>query len=134
MCYFVQIQSPVDKEILKCIMENLEPLESSWDTNVINTSELLHDPLPTAMKEYYLPIKEGLFDTSINANSSLKITYTPMHGVAYPYIQEAFRVAGFKVLVKLKFLHNFLHTHSICFKARKCTSHFVEIHKVLNIK
>lgn len=130
MCYFVQIQSPVDKEILKCIMENLEPLESSWDTSVIDTSELLHDPLPTAMKEYYVSIKEGLFDASINANSSLKITYTPMHGVAYPYIQEAFRVAGFKVLVKLKFLYNFPHTLCICFKTIKCTSHFLGIHKL----
>lgn len=91
-----QIQSPIDKEILKCIMGNLEPLESSWDTSIIRTTDLLHDPLTTVMKEYYVPIKEGLFDASINSDSSLKITYTPMHGVAYPYIQEAFRVAGFK--------------------------------------
>lgn len=91
-----QIQSPIDKEILKCIMDNLVPLESSWDTSIIESSELLHDPLPTVMKEYYIPIKDGVFSASVNADSSLKITYTPMHGVAYPYIQEAFRVAGFQ--------------------------------------
>ncbi|KAL1139480.1 hypothetical protein AAG570_006464, partial [Ranatra chinensis] len=97
-----QIIPPHDKGISECILECLESKEESWDLSILDGNTLLIDPLPELMESYYNFISERIIDSGANAKFPVTITYTPMHGVGYPYVVEAFRVAGFKELVPVK--------------------------------
>lgn len=92
-----QIISPHDKEIQKSICENLEPLDSSWNTAGIYGNSLLKDPLDEVMKSYMSDVKGNVLYPELNRKTETKFTYTPVHGVGYEYMVEAFRVASFKV-------------------------------------
>ena len=87
-----QIVSPVDKEIQKNILRNLEPLETSWDTSVLSTSPLLSDPLDETLHDYLHTIEETILPQhkEINATAQVLFTYTAMHGVGYRYVAKVF--------------------------------------------
>ena len=92
-----QIISPHDKGIQKSILENLEPLTSSWNASSIYDNALFKDPLQEVMESYFSDIKKNVLYPEVNKNTSLKYVYTPVHGVGYNYMTEAFKAANFKV-------------------------------------
>lgn len=93
-----QIISPHDKKIQSYILNNLEPLESSWDINKIYKSPLNMDPTIDITERYYKDLRNNVLYPEINKNTNLKFTYTAMHGVGYDYMKSAFDVANFKVV------------------------------------
>ncbi|XP_014218420.1 phosphoglucomutase-2 [Copidosoma floridanum] len=97
-----QIISPHDKEIQKSIFENLEPLKSSWDTSVVYDNPLFKDPLAEVMVSYFNDIKENVLYPEVTRSTSLKFVYTPVHGVGYNYMTEAFKVANFKPFIAVE--------------------------------
>lgn len=92
-----QIISPHDKEIQKSILENLEPTQSSWDTTILKNNPLFNDPLMEVMESYFKDLRENVLYPEVTKNTNLKFVYTPVHGVGYNYMTEAFKVADFKV-------------------------------------
>lgn len=96
-----QIISPHDKEIQKNILDNLEPLASSWDTSIVYSNPLFKDPLQEVMASYFNDVKSDVLYPEINKSTSLKFVYTPVHGVGYNYMTEAFKAANFKVIQQL---------------------------------
>uniref|UniRef100_A0A1B6E2I8 Phosphoglucomutase-2 n=1 Tax=Clastoptera arizonana TaxID=38151 RepID=A0A1B6E2I8_9HEMI len=93
-----QIKSPTDKGIQKCILESLQPKLNYEDTaSVWNLAD--DDSLNDAMKEYYERIKKSVFNFNTNSSCLVKITYTAMHGVGYPFIKEAFKIAKFPPVI-----------------------------------
>ncbi|XP_073990789.1 phosphoglucomutase 2 isoform X2 [Rhodnius prolixus] len=97
-----QIISPHDKGITKCIEENLKPGEGAWDLTVLAGNKKLVDPLKEVMNDYFEIISRNVIDREKNRDAPFSITYTAMHGVGYPYIVEAFKVANFKELIGVK--------------------------------
>lgn len=93
-----QIIPPHDKGIQKCILESLEPLNSSWNTTQVYQNSLFMDPLDEVMKSYFKDLKDGVLYPETNKNSILKFTYTAMHGVGLNYMATAFETANFKVI------------------------------------
>lgn len=76
------------------------PLSTSWNLDTLK-SPLLLDPFDEMFKRYF----EEMLDVfppkflDINEESQLKIVYSAMHGVGYPFVERAFEV------VKLKPVH-----------------------------
>lgn len=98
ICFFPQIISPHDKRIQESILANQVPWVESRDSSVLNVDNPKYiDPLSEVMKEYYGQLKEAALSPAVNAKSTVKFTYTAMHGVGYNYMKGAFRVAGFEV-------------------------------------
>lgn len=94
-----QIISPHDKKIQNYILNNLEPLESSWDVNKIYQNLYLYkDPKDEIMQHYYNDLKDKVLYPEVNRNTTLKFTYTAMHGVGHEYMTAAFEAANFKVI------------------------------------
>lgn len=93
-----QIISPHDKKIQSYILNNLEPLESSWDINKIYESPLNMNPTTHIAECYYKDLQDNVLYPELNGNTTLKFTYTAMHGVGYDYMESAFNVANFKVI------------------------------------
>ena len=54
----LQIISPHDKGISQCIMDNLEPWESSWDEELHKLSSLCIDPLCEVQESYMKDIQQ----------------------------------------------------------------------------
>lgn len=75
-------------------------MTSSWDVDVLK-SPLLRDPYDDMFKRYYEDLLEVFppkyFET--NEEAQLKIVYTAMHGVGFPFVERAFE------LIKLKPVH-----------------------------
>ncbi|XP_058805700.1 phosphopentomutase isoform X2 [Phymastichus coffea] len=97
-----QIISPHDKEIQKNILENLKPLAESWDTFLVYNNLLFKDPLPEVMVSYFEDLKNDVLYPEINKNTAIKFVYTPVHGVGYNYMVEAFKVANFKAFIAVE--------------------------------
>lgn len=93
-----QIISPHDKKIQSYILNNLEPLESSWNGNGIYNSSYYKDLKDDIMRLYYRDLKGTVLYPEVNKNTTLKFTYTAMHGVGYEYMTAAFEVANLKVI------------------------------------
>lgn len=95
-----QIISPHDKNIQKLILENLCPLETSWNLELLE-SPLLRDPYTDMIKLYmekltaYIPKKF----LNINEKSDINFVYTAMHGVGYPFIEMAFKSVNLKSVI-----------------------------------
>nr|CAD7399459.1 unnamed protein product [Timema cristinae] len=87
-----QIIPPHDKNIQKSIVEQLTPWETSWDTSILLTSNLLKDPYSEVWDAYFDLLRSTVVYPMVNARSPLEFTYTAMHGVGYPYMKEAFTV------------------------------------------
>lgn len=92
-----QITSPHDKKIQSYILNNLEPLESSWDVSKIYESSYYKDPRDDIMKHYYQDLKDNILYPEVNRKTTLKFIYTAMHGVGNEYMTAAFEAANFKV-------------------------------------
>lgn len=104
-----QITSPTDKQIQQKILQNLEPRPTSWDVDVITCSskqkgcccKRLLDPLEEIFDEYVTivsnaPLKEQV---DVSKSAGVVFTYTPMHGVGYPFIERLFRENGLQCVV-----------------------------------
>ncbi|KAL0267139.1 UNVERIFIED_CONTAM: hypothetical protein PYX00_009491 [Menopon gallinae] len=89
-----QIISPHDKEIHALILNNLQPLPSSWNTKIIFGNPNVVDPLAEVMVSYYARLKKLVLFSDINRSSDLRIVYTAMHGVGYKYVVEAFKTGS----------------------------------------
>ncbi|XP_030055852.1 glucose 1,6-bisphosphate synthase [Microcaecilia unicolor] len=90
-----QIISPHDKEILKCIEENVEPWSGSWNENLADTSPLKRDPLEEICKSYMEDLKKICYYRELNMKTTLKFVHTSFHGVGHDYVQSAFKAFGF---------------------------------------
>lgn len=100
---YFQIISPHDKGISDCIMQNLEPRESSWNTTIISSHKLLRDPLPSVLEAYLKRRTDSVYDLAMNEDSEFSFTYTAMHGVGYKYIEKVFEALKLKVTIKYQF-------------------------------
>lgn len=67
---FLQIRSPHDKRISECIQNNLEPWESSWDTELVKTSPHRTDLLDEISKLYYEDLQQLCHSRFVNAPSA----------------------------------------------------------------
>lgn len=118
-----QIISPHDKKIQSYILNNLEPLEFSWNGNEIYSSSYYEDPREDIMRLYYRDLKDIVLYPEVNRNTTLKFTYTAMHGVGYEYMIAAFEAANLKVVFshtktqfsRYLFRHFFLFSYFILF-------------------
>ncbi|KAH3762819.1 phosphoglucosamine mutase [Pelomyxa schiedti] len=87
-----QIVSPIDGVIAKLIDENLVP----WDISNVNKA-LITDPLEEVSRKYFTTIGSTMcYHRAENATSTLKITYTAMHGVGGVYMGRAFESFNLK--------------------------------------
>lgn len=96
-----QIIPPHDSNIQNSILKNLEPLESSWNLDILKSPKL-QDPFKEMTELYYNKLYENIpirFITDFNQTSDLKFVYTAMHGVGYPYVEKCFEKAKLKSLV-----------------------------------
>ncbi|KAG5676830.1 hypothetical protein PVAND_006637 [Polypedilum vanderplanki] len=93
-----QIISPHDKNIQNSILKNLNPLPSSWKTEEAMKSSLLHDPYDEMFKLYFDKLQATIPPKfyKINEEAQLKIVYTAMHGVGYPFVQKAYEISNLK--------------------------------------
>lgn len=98
-----QIISPHDKNIQQYILNNLQPLDSSWDVSILKKSNLIQDPYTEAFEDYYQQMLINIPTTFIELNrkSELKFVYSAMHGVGYPFIVEAFKQAGLPEVISV---------------------------------
>ncbi|KAH8418392.1 hypothetical protein KR222_008472 [Zaprionus bogoriensis] len=87
-----QIIPPHDEGIRKAIEQNLKPREESWDETVLCGNDLLCDPYNNVVPAYFNALKHDVNCAQIKDNGKcpLRFTYTAMHGVGYPYVQQAF--------------------------------------------
>lgn len=92
-----QIIPPHDKKIQSYILDNLKPLESSWDVSQIYKSSCYKDPRDDIMQHYFRDLKDNVLYPEVNRNTTLKFTYTAMHGVGQEYMTAAFEAANFQV-------------------------------------
>ena len=92
-----QIISPHDKRIQQNILSNLCPWENSWDTSIVSSSSILQDPLQETMCNYMRVLRRDTLSLEMNAACDVTFIYTPMHGVGYPFMVQAFKAANFKV-------------------------------------
>ncbi|XP_013104900.1 phosphopentomutase [Stomoxys calcitrans] len=103
-----QIISPHDKGIQQCILENLEPLENSWDTSFLNGCSILEDPYKEMFESYYKTLLDHIPQDFLQINKKhrdmgeLKFVYTAMHGVGWPYVEKAFSEACLPLLLPVE--------------------------------
>eukprot|EP00058_Branchiostoma_floridae_P025967 XP_002611457.1 hypothetical protein BRAFLDRAFT_63910 [Branchiostoma floridae] len=86
-----QITSPHDKGIASSIDANLEPWPTSWDVSICEQSPLCQDPMDRITKAYYQDIQNYCCHRENNQKTSVKFTYTAMHGVGYQFEVQAFQ-------------------------------------------
>lgn len=80
-------------------MVYFRPLSSSWDLDVLK-SPLLRDPFDDMYKKYFDELLE-VFPSKylkVNEEAQLKIVYTAMHGVGYPFVERGFEISNLKPL------------------------------------
>ncbi|EDV36788.1 uncharacterized protein Dana_GF11777 [Drosophila ananassae] len=96
-----QVTTPHDKRINEYIINHLEPKPSSWELSVLEDHPLLEDPYRRIYPLYFGSLKKLLPPVYLETNecSQLRFIYTPLHGVAYPYMREAFYQARLKPLI-----------------------------------
>lgn len=100
-----QIISPHDKGIQQSILDNLEPKDSSWNTDILENCSLLQDPYVEMYSAYYTKLKSYIPSKFLESNQKqkslgeLKFVYTAMHGVGWPYVEKAFEIANLPELL-----------------------------------
>ncbi|XP_017781760.1 PREDICTED: phosphoglucomutase-2 [Nicrophorus vespilloides] len=92
-----QIIPPDDKNIQKEILNNLKPWDKSWDLSLLKSPNLI-DPLAETSKDYYKILSDSILPEYKSNSGNLKIAYSAMHGVGYPYILDAMKIAGIDVV------------------------------------
>lgn len=88
-----QITSPHDKGIQACIEDNLKPWAMAWQDEQIR--EQVKDPLKQVNEAYMASIKARILDAPLVTSTSLKFTYTALHGVGHAYLTQALGLCGF---------------------------------------
>ncbi|CAH1101311.1 unnamed protein product [Psylliodes chrysocephalus] len=85
-----QINTPVDEDIQNSILENLEPLESSWNTGILADNPLRKNPSCEIIYRYLNYIDQAILPESkeLNKKVNMLFTYTALHGVGYKYVQQ----------------------------------------------
>lgn len=98
-----QIISPHDKNIQKAILANLEPWVDTWNTSNLYDSELLIDP-KVAIKAYVDKVRETLPPSFIemNSQSNLRLVYSAMHGVGYPFVKDTFEAVKLQPVIAVE--------------------------------
>lgn len=95
-CNGAQIASPHDKEILRCIEEELEPWSAScWDVKLVDRCCLRTDPLTQINSCYMDDLASLCFHRDLNSRCPLKFVHSSFHGVGHVFVQQAFQVFGF---------------------------------------
>ncbi|XP_014836546.1 PREDICTED: glucose 1,6-bisphosphate synthase isoform X1 [Poecilia mexicana] len=95
-CSGAQIASPHDKEVLRCIEEQLEPWSAScWDEELVDRSSLRTDPLTQINSCYMDDLTSLCFHRDLNSSCTLKFVHSSFHGVGHDFVRQAFRVFGF---------------------------------------
>lgn len=103
-----QIISPHDKGIQRAILNNLEPLCSSWDIECLKFNPLVGDPFEEMYDAYYrilkhhIPLKFLECNKEQQLESDIRFVYTAMHGVGWPFIQRAFKEAKLPELLAVE--------------------------------
>jgi len=95
-----QIIPPHDGGIAAAIQEHLQPWPASRSIKVESHSRCV-DPLPNVAQNYFRTITEQL-SWLRPSGSSLKITYTAMHGVGHRWASESFKHFGLAPYVETK--------------------------------
>ncbi|XP_069130799.1 phosphopentomutase-like [Argopecten irradians] len=95
-----QIISPHDKGIASCILESLEPRDTSWQISDLSSSGLVKDPYADVYREYNKDLTK-LVQFS-DDTPTLEFVYTAMHGVGYPFVQEACKTLGHLKIIPVK--------------------------------
>lgn len=88
-----QIISPVDKQIQESILNNLKPwCVSIWADDAFKQCKNVSDPLKEVFDEYLKRCGAALIPEhkAFNGQTTLKFTYTAMHGVGYNYVKKLF--------------------------------------------
>ncbi|KAH8418642.1 hypothetical protein KR222_008317, partial [Zaprionus bogoriensis] len=95
------ILTPHDKKMHDAMMTRLEPLPSSWDLTTLEDHPLLFDPYREIYQEYYELLKNQIPENYLESNecSQLRFIYTPLHGVGFHYIREAFYQVRLKPVI-----------------------------------
>ncbi|XP_034107122.1 phosphopentomutase isoform X3 [Drosophila albomicans] len=98
-----QIITPHDSGIHKFILQNLQPQGDVWNTNetTLWKNELLIDPYDIVAPAYYAALLSTIPEKLVKANaeSPIRFTYTAMHGVGYPYVEEAFKKVNLQPVI-----------------------------------
>ncbi|XP_030008249.1 glucose 1,6-bisphosphate synthase [Sphaeramia orbicularis] len=95
-CNGAQIASPHDKEILRCIEEQLEPWSAScWDEELVQRCSLRTDPLSHINSCYMDELTSLCFHRELNRRCPLKFVHSSFHGVGHVFVQQAFQNFGF---------------------------------------
>ncbi|EDW61275.1 glucose 1,6-bisphosphate synthase [Drosophila virilis] len=96
--------TPHDKNLQAAVLNSLEPLASSWDLSVLDDHPLLEDPYREIYQAYYEQMKSLLPYTYLETNecSQLRFVYTPLHGVGFHFIREAFYQARLKPVIPVQ--------------------------------
>lgn len=103
-----QIITPHDKGIQRSIMQHLEPLDSSWDTDFLKKCSIVEDPFEEMYDAYYRIFKHQIPRKFLECNeqqqlkSDIRFVYTAMHGVGWQFIQRAFKEAKLPELLAVE--------------------------------
>ncbi|KAK3794868.1 hypothetical protein RRG08_001019 [Elysia crispata] len=94
-----QIISPHDAGISQAINESLKPLNSSWDTSILDNESvkpLIIDPMDDVIRKYNEAAVAVCYTREQNAECPVRFTYTAMHGVGYEFVCHAFKAFDFQ--------------------------------------
>lgn len=103
-----QITSPTDKYIHTKILKNLEPFATSWNVDVLKSvsddkgyRKKLHDPLQQVFDEYVKVTSQSALKEHVDIakREEVVFTYTPMHGVGYPFMNRLLSENSLKCVV-----------------------------------
>ncbi|KAL5460508.1 hypothetical protein EMCRGX_G033959 [Ephydatia muelleri] len=89
-----QIIPPLDSGIAASIEGNLRPWATSWDDGVVDRHPNVVDPLHDIIRSYGEDLRPSCSKYEMNKTTSLRFTYTPMHGVGAEAVKDAFKVFG----------------------------------------
>lgn len=99
-----QIITPHDKNIQASILQNLLPLETSWNLDLLKSNQL-KDPYDEMSQLYFEKLAENVpksFVADYNRKSTQRFVYTAMHGVGYPFIERGFETVGLQPVIAVK--------------------------------
>ncbi|UYV76009.1 PGM2 [Cordylochernes scorpioides] len=96
------INTPHDKAIQDSILANLKPWQSAWEFSLLNSHHVVRDSLDEVISRYLCMLTNNVVDSEINTSSTLKFTYTVLHGIGYTFMSEAFKACGFNCVTPVE--------------------------------
>ncbi|XP_017019697.1 glucose 1,6-bisphosphate synthase [Drosophila kikkawai] len=96
-----QVMEPHDQRINEYIGNHMEPKPSSWELTMLDGHPLLEDPYRLIFPQFYEALKKLIPSVYLESNecSQLRFVYTPLHGVGFTFMREAFYQARLKPLI-----------------------------------